>query len=118
MTRPLTVLALVLTAVAVGCGSDTPSLSQDARAQLEGGVARAEAAAAAHDATSAQQELSAIAARVDALERDSQISSSQAAAIHHAVTRVEGMLDLVTTTTAPPDNGEKGNGKGKGKGKD
>jgi hypothetical protein len=128
MTARLAVIALMLGALVVGCGgADTPSLSPKARAELEAKVTAAKAAAAVHDSDGARRELAATRTRIEALERQGQISHAQATAIHDSTIRVEGLLDLATTTTtlppvvSEPDNGtsnDPGKGKGKGKGKD
>ncbi|MCU1375800.1 MAG: hypothetical protein JWO68_3086 [Actinomycetia bacterium] len=112
--------AIVIAVTLAGCGSDTPSITKDASAQLQAKVSEIRVLAVARQAPQVTAKLTELRAQVDQLRQAGELSSSAAQSILDAATAVEQNLTLITTTTtsAPPPSGkdkhkgEKGDGEG------
>ena len=91
--------------VVVACGPTPPPISQTASTSLSADLARVEQAAALHDRSGAQAELTILRNQVLAYEAAGQISRSRAGQLLHTSAMIEGDLALIpttTTTSAPP----------------
>ncbi len=116
------VLALVLAATLLSCGSKERGLSDQAAAELQAGAAKVRSAAAAGDRTGATGALAALRGAVDRYRGQGQISAGRAAEVLAAAGEVEARLTLLappptvpapaptTTTTARRAPSEPGGG--------
>ena len=128
MRRTVAFLALALAAsLLVACGSGSPSVSDDAAADLQAHVAAVRSAVGARDVPGAERALDTLRASVARLRRSGDLASGRAAEILAAAHGVEARLVSITTTTTtttttvpatlPPPAGDD-HGKGKGNGDD
>lgn len=133
-SRVVTAVAAAVLGLVTGCGGSSTTVSDKANRQLRLDVLAVTEAAAAKDAATAAAALIRLHTHVLSFQQSGDLSSSQAAAIDAAATRVADGLDGLTpatpTTTPPepststatsssstPAPAEKTKGKGKGRGR-
>jgi predicted component of type VI protein secretion system len=131
--RPLVVVMLagaLTAALLAGCGSSSPSISQDASTQLDLQAQAVRNAAAALDRDGAETALADLRRSVEELRARNKISADRKSKVLGAAAAVEAQLQSIpttTTTTTPPttrvppstrnnDNGRKDKGKNGGGG--
>jgi hypothetical protein len=130
MRRTRLVIAMLAAALAavvlVGCGSSSPSISEDASQQLELRVEAVRNAAAARDRTGAEAALADLRRSVEALRSRDEVSSDRVSEILDAAATVEARLQSIPTTTTtttttlpPPTRGQdEDDNRGRGRGGD
>jgi predicted component of type VI protein secretion system len=120
-------LAAYATVALAGCGSSSPSISEDASQQLELRVAAVRNAASARDRAGAEAALADLRRSVETLRSRDEVSSDRATEILDAAATVEARLQSIPTTTTttttlpPPTRGQdeddnRGRGRGREKG--
>jgi predicted component of type VI protein secretion system len=131
--RPLVVVMLagaLTAALLAGCGSSSPSISQDASTQLDLQAQAVRNAAAALDRDGAETALADLRRSVEELRARNKISADRKSKVLGAAAAVEAQLQSIpttTTTTTPPttrvppstrndNNGRKDKGKNGGGG--
>jgi hypothetical protein len=101
--RRVAVVAALLVALTSGCGGSGSSLSAEDRVPaLTTGLARVDAALAAHEFAVARKDLRALRATVQKARRSDTLSASEAARVLGAVDR---LLAVLPSTTATPTAG-------------
>lgn len=106
--RSLVALAAVLALTGlIGCGRDTPEISDDAAEQLTAKVDELRTRASARDADGVTTTLAELSTLVDQLRADGELSAAAADRITTSAAQVTANVDAITTTTeAPDDKGE------------